>query len=244
MAYPAYDTYNTQLAYPQRHSMYGQQYGAPYGDYAYTEPPLAAGVYGDNYPQPSYPIYAPQRTVSQYHPGRAYDDLDIRDSYYPMDRQYSTAGYATPYAPALRHRRHSSLSRRSRMHLDGYRRIGSTLVKFKRKGGLRTGVTLGEAMSNVHLSGNESFSFYDLNADHRGKIVLKIRWTGYTSMTYELPVDDYDGRVELQTLARRVARACVHFIQANMIPISWDRVILYHLEEISIGTWQPILSSS
>lgn len=61
------------------------------------------------------------------------------------------------------------------MHLDGYRRIGSTLVKFKRKGGLRTGVTLGEAMSNVHLSGNESFSFYDLNADHRGKIVLKIR---------------------------------------------------------------------
>lgn len=34
-------------------------------------------------------------------------------------------------------------------------------------------------------------------------------------MTYELPVDDYDGRVELQTLARRVARACVHFIQVN-----------------------------
>ena len=32
--------------------------------------------------------------------------------------------------------------------------------------------------------------------------------------------------------------------QANMIPISWDRVILYHLEETSIGVWQPVLSTS
>lgn len=29
-----------------------------------------------------------------------------------------------------------------------------------------------------------------------------------------------------------------------MIPISWDRVILYHLEEASIGVWQPVLSVS
>ena len=84
-------------------------------------------------------------------------------------------------------------------------------------------------------------------------------------MTYEIPVDGYEGRVQLQTLARRIARACVHFLQvstcprhvrkysavltgcrpqANMIPISWDRVILYHLEEISIGVWQPVLSTS
>ena len=33
-------------------------------------------------------------------------------------------------------------------------------------------------------------------------------------------------------------------VQANMIPVSWDRVILYHLEEISPGTWQPVLSTS
>lgn len=90
-------------------------------------------------------------------------------------------------------------------------------------------------------------------------------------MTYEIPVDGYEGRVQLQTLARRIARACVHFLQvstpprrvfpveharkwpvwltvaclqANMIPISWDRVILYHLEETSIGVWQPVLSTS
>lgn len=34
-------------------------------------------------------------------------------------------------------------------------------------------------------------------------------------MTYELPADTYDGRVELQTLARRIARACVHFLQVS-----------------------------
>ena len=34
-------------------------------------------------------------------------------------------------------------------------------------------------------------------------------------MTYELPADSYDGRVELQTLARRIARACVHYIQVG-----------------------------
>lgn len=32
-------------------------------------------------------------------------------------------------------------------------------------------------------------------------------------MTYEIPVDGYEGRVQLQTLARRIARACVHFLQ-------------------------------
>ena len=37
-------------------------------------------------------------------------------------------------------------------------------------------------------------------------------------MTYELPADTYDGRVELQTLARRIARACVHFIQVRTTP--------------------------
>ena len=35
-------------------------------------------------------------------------------------------------------------------------------------------------------------------------------------MTYELPADTHDGQVELQTLARRIARACVHFLQVSM----------------------------
>ena len=36
-------------------------------------------------------------------------------------------------------------------------------------------------------------------------------------MTYEIPLDasGYDGRVSLQTLARRVSRACVHYLQVS-----------------------------
>ena len=46
-------------------------------------------------------------------------------------------------------------------------------------------------------------------------MMLRIQWSGYTSMTYEIPVDGYEGRVQLQTLARRIARACVHFLQVS-----------------------------
>ncbi|PCH41342.1 hypothetical protein WOLCODRAFT_131859 [Wolfiporia cocos MD-104 SS10] len=200
MAYSAYDVH-PQLA---RSMSYGRGYG--------YDQPLTPGVYGEvsPYTPGAYPIYPPQRTMSQYHP---YDDIGVRDSYFPEDYHYAASGYGTPYAPSIARRRSSMSRSRSRLPLDGYHRLSGMLVKFKRKGGFRSGITLGEAMSNVFLSGNESFSYYDLNADHRGKIILKIRWTGYTSMTYELPVDGYDGRVELQTLARRVARACMHFIQ-------------------------------
>ncbi|KZT12898.1 uncharacterized protein LAESUDRAFT_640421 [Laetiporus sulphureus 93-53] len=206
MAYPAYETYPPPL---HRSMSYGQQYAG------YDQPVAAPGVYGETYPQGSYPVYAPQRTISQY----AYDDMNAANaanSYFPAEYQYASSGYATPHAPRITRRR-SSMSRRTRVPLDGYRRLSSTLLKFKRKGGFRSGITLGEAMSNVMLSGNESYTVYDLNADYRGKIILKIRWSGYATMTYELPVDGYDGRVELQTLARRVARACVHFIQVDIL---------------------------
>ncbi|CDO74554.1 hypothetical protein BN946_scf184632.g11 [Trametes cinnabarina] len=246
MAYPAYDGYNGQYGYPLTHSLShgAPAYGIPPTEYGYQDP-IYAGAYGENYPQGAYPVYAPQRTISQF--GRAYDDLDVRDPYY-ADRHHG--------ASYMRRRRSSmsrSLSRMGRPGLEGYRRMSSTVIKFKRKGGFRSGITLGEAMSDAHLSNNYDYSLYDLNADARGRIILKVKWTGYNSMTYELPIDTYDGRVELQTIARRIARACVHFLQVrtrtgfdgtNMIPVSWDRVILYHLEELSPGTWQPVLSSS
>ncbi|KZT72685.1 hypothetical protein DAEQUDRAFT_664117 [Daedalea quercina L-15889] len=206
MAYPAYETHPGL----HRSLSYGQQYGYPAAPgVAYSQPVGTPAVYDG-----AYPVYTPGRSMSQY----AYDDMNLRNSYFPDT--YAASGYATgtPYAPHLTRRR-SSMSRRSRMGYDGHRGLGSTLIKFKRKGGFRSGITLGEAMSSVMLSGNDSYSHYDFNADHRGKIVLKIRWTGYTSMTYELPVDNYDGRVELQTLARRVARACVHFIQLANVAI-------------------------
>jgi len=38
-------------------------------------------------------------------------------------------------------------------------------------------------------------------------------------MTYEIPLDGYDGRVSLQTLARRVSRACVHYLQVRFLAL-------------------------
>lgn len=82
-------------------------------------------------------------------------------------------------------------------------------------------------------------------------------------MTYDIPLDTHDGRVSLQTVARRISRACVHYlqasnfshrarkydsniadtVQANIIPVAWDHVELHHLEEVSYGVWQPMLST-
>ena len=100
-----------------------------------------------------------------------YDDFNGRDTYYD-----DTAGYNTPWTPGMtRRRRHSSVSMRSRPALDSFRRLSSTLIKFRRKGGFRSGVSLGEAMANVRLSGNDSYTFHELNVDSRGRIILKIR---------------------------------------------------------------------
>lgn len=71
---------------------------------------------------------------------------------------------------------------------------------------------------------------------------LSLQWNGYAALTYEIPVDGYEGRVRLSSLCRRVSRAIIHFMAANSIPISWDRVKLYHLEEVTPGTWQPALT--
>ncbi|KAF9057462.1 hypothetical protein BJ165DRAFT_1334743 [Panaeolus papilionaceus] len=144
----------------------------------------------------------------------------------PRTRRHSTVSFA-PRPPAL----------------DAYRHPSSIQIKFKRKGGFSSGIGLDEAQSRTRLSGNDAYSYHDLHADSRKKIFLKVKWTGYPSLTYEIPLEGYDGRVDLSTLARRVSRACVHYLQANVIPIVWDRVQLHHLEEVSYGVWQPMLST-
>lgn len=63
----------------------------------------------------------------------------------------------------------------SRPRLDSFRRLSTTLVKFRRKGGFRSGISLGEAMANVRLSGNDSYTFHDLNVDPRGRVILKVK---------------------------------------------------------------------
>ena len=46
--------------------------------------------------------------------------------------------------------------------------------------------------------------------------VCDYQWTGYPTLTYEVPIDGYDGRISLQTLMRRVARGCLHFVQVSL----------------------------
>ncbi|KAF8897202.1 hypothetical protein BD779DRAFT_358231 [Infundibulicybe gibba] len=250
MAYPAYsDGYDGygRGSISRRQSI---AYGGPPVAYPYSDQP---GMYSDgmgDYPQPSYQIYAPSNTVAMNHrlTGPSYEDLAMRDPYYD-ERPMSTA----PVAPIMhhstsmgmpRHRRHSTVSFSARPPpMETYRRPSSINIKFKRKGAFTAGISLREAQSHVRLSGNDSYSIHDLHADGRGRILLKVKWTGYSSLTYEIPLDSYDGRMSLTTLARRVSRACVHYLQANIIPIAWDRVELHHLEEVSFGVWQPMLST-
>jgi len=133
-------------------------------------------------------------------------------------------------------------------------------------------------MDNVRLSGDKTYSHRDLSVDSRGNLYMKIvvsdpnlpliqlltspclQWSGYTPLTYEIPVDGYDGRMSLQTLMRRVARACLHYVQvsirllfivtlsdthssqARAIPMHPDRIILHSLEEVAPGTWQPVMT--
>ncbi|KAF7776305.1 hypothetical protein Agabi119p4_4698 [Agaricus bisporus var. burnettii] len=210
---------------------------------------------GLDYARNSYPAYAPH-SMSRRRSNPWYDDnYDYGESYRDYDDPYShTLGRSimpsnamVPAAPPMRQRRASFVTPvNNRDMYSQYRhggRPGSMSIKFKRKGSFVAGIGLDEAQSHVRLSNNDGYSLYDLHADSRGSILLKVKWMGHSSLTYEIPLDAYDGRVNLSTLARRVSRACVHYLQSNVIPVVWERVELHHLEEISYGIWQPMLST-
>lgn len=118
--------------------------------------------------------------------------------------------------------------------MDAARRLNSITIKLKLKGAFRSGITISDAQSNARLSGADSYTFRDFNADIRGRITLKIKasshfhrflfhllticatqWAGYPSLTYDVPLDGYGERVNLQSLVRRTARAIVHFLQVH-----------------------------
>ncbi|KAF8211498.1 hypothetical protein K438DRAFT_1568193 [Mycena galopus ATCC 62051] len=150
------------------------------------------------------------------------------------------------YGNTPRRRRHSAVSYSALPPAvdGGYRSPNSMNIKFKRKGSLMAGINLSDAQSTrTRLSGNDDYTLQDLHADYRRRIHLRVRWAGYSPLTYEIPLDVYDGRVSMQSLSRRVARACVHYLQMNMVPVMHSRVELHHLEELSYGTWQPMLST-
>ncbi|KAI0069183.1 hypothetical protein BV25DRAFT_1791661 [Artomyces pyxidatus] len=202
-------------------------------------------------PPPSRPAYQD-----------SYNDSPLSDSYFPplldeRPRTLSSGPYGPPAlitAPPLsqypsqynKRSRRSSTSAAYGPPIDSFRRIGGTHIKFRVKGSYHPGVTLGEAMGNVRLSSSSAYTFHELNTDSRGRLTLRVRWGGYRSLTYEIPVSGYeDGRyVNLQSLARRISRAIVHFLTTNAIAIPWDRVVLHRLEETSLGVWVPVLTTN
>lgn len=149
----------------------------------------------------------------------------MREPYYADDMQLPGARHAlTPMVgygnTSRRHRRHSTVSYSALPPVvdGGYRAPSSMHIKFKRKGALLAGINLGDAQSTrTRLSGNDAYTLHDLHADWRRRIYLKVRWAGYAPLTYEVPLDVYDGRVSMQALSRRVARACVHYLQVSLV---------------------------
>ncbi|KAF8495175.1 hypothetical protein F5888DRAFT_1616191 [Russula emetica] len=126
---------------------------------------------------------------------------------------------------------------RDRRHPSGH-----TAIKFRLKGSTHSGISVNEALERVRLSQGNAYLMHDVSMDMSGKISLKIRWSGYRSNIYSIPLSsDYHGYVDMQSLARRTARAIVHFMETNGISLSWNRVVMHRLEEISPGVWIPVL---
>jgi len=200
-----------------------------YADPHYSAPMPPVGLHSDQ-------MYQTPGNMSRY----SLSPEVFEDDYYE-DPGY-TSSYSTSSRRSRRLRRASTFdrSRSSTPFLDSFRRLMT--LKFKPKGTHRSGVSLNEALDNIRISGDKTYSPRALNADSRGNLYMRIIWTGYPTLTYEVPIDGYDGRISLQTLMRRVARGCLHFVQSRGIPIHPDRIILHSIEEVTSGTWQPVMT--
>jgi len=272
MAYSSYEGYRTpagRTSSLSRRSFSGQASSYPFSPYTpvlatsahedYSRYPASAragayddsyigGSYGDqSYKASGYSGHATPRMSSYYGSG-SYDDMALDRTSGQYDERDYTYGAMTPSSRGRRPstaslaRQLSSGTYRSTMFDTSYAAGPTPTIKFRVKGALRSGITLTDAVAGTKLSGGDYVKWHQIKADARGRIFLRIRWNGYSALTYEIPVDGYDDRVRLSSLARRVARACMHFMQANSIPLTWDRVKLYYLEEVAHGTWQPALT--
>ncbi|KAI9507169.1 hypothetical protein F5148DRAFT_981764 [Russula earlei] len=121
---------------------------------------------------------------------------------------------------------------------------GRLPVKFRLSGEAHSGISVMDALDRVRLSQGRPYMLHDMSPDHFGKITLKVRWNGYHSNTYSIPLStDHLGYLDSQSLARRTARAIAHFMQNNHILLTWDRVVIHRLEETRPGIWIPVLTT-
>ncbi|KAJ6457305.1 hypothetical protein C8R45DRAFT_1033270 [Mycena sanguinolenta] len=116
-------------------------------------------------------------------------------------------------------------------------------IKF-RKGALMTGITLEDAwLTRTKLFGDDAYTLQDLHADQQGRIHLRVYWPGFSHSTYEIPLSVHDGRVSIEALSRRVARACIGYLLTSTVSLIYSQIVLHRLEEIAYGVWQPILEN-
>jgi len=209
---------------------------APYTNNSYDNSPLMDSQYGGG-PPPLFDDggYSRGRTLSN----GGFGQPPFMHSGQPM------TPYSSHYRPK-RARRASSVG--PIMGPGGYvpdmyhRPGGRVAVKFRLTGEHRSGMTLNEALSSERLSQSRPYMLHDIAPDMHRRITLRVRWSGYRSNTYEIPLStDFSGYINIQSLARRTARAIVHFMHANGIILPYDRVVIHRLEEISPGIWIPVL---
>ena len=134
---------------------------------------------------------------------------------------------------------------------DPFRRhpSGHTTIKFRLKGSAHSGISVNEAIERARLSQGTAYLLHDISMDMSGKMDLKVRvrfissivfvvpfdscdfvlrdqWSGYRSNMYNIPLStDYHGYVDVQSLARRTARAIAHFMEVNAL---LQLVVLQH----------------
>jgi hypothetical protein len=109
--------------------------------------------------------------------------MGIPDAYYQDERPLSAIGYP-PVIPhtARRPRRHSTVTFSDLPPpMDSYRRPSTIDIKFKRKGSCISGISLGEAQGHIRLSNNDVYTVHDLHANHRGRVLLRIRVSIYST---------------------------------------------------------------
>ena len=194
------------------------QYGSA-GQYGYSD------SYGNHHqevsgpPNPNYPP-APQQTSTRM--TSSYQEVSGPPAY-PLEQ--TSTRTTTPRCPITT--RVSS---------------GHTAIKFRLKGSTHGGISVNQAIERVRLSqGTANLRLHDISMDMSGKMELKVRvrfisaivfvvpfdscdfvlrdqWSGYRSNMYSIPLSTDDhSYVNLQSLARRTARAIVHFMEVNAL---------------------------
>ncbi|KAI0297920.1 hypothetical protein BC826DRAFT_907349 [Russula brevipes] len=173
---------------------------------------------------------------SQGHPSQGYPSQGYPSQGHPSQghpsQGHPSQGYPSQGYPSRGH------------NLEPYPLQASREVKFRRRGSRDSGVSLNEILNGARISQSTAYSLRDLTPDSSGKISLKVRWAGYHSNTYEVPLSaDSSGNVDLPSLGRRTGRAILHFMEQNKITLSGDRVMIHRLENSSYGIWVPVLAT-